>query len=75
MFYIICIFNVLKRCLYLTAIHCEWDEWQLGECSEECGDGTQVNHRTKLIVEANGGTCDGQPEETVPCMIVECPSK
>ena len=59
----------------LKAIHCEWDAWNLGECSAECGLGTQKNTRTKLVEEANGGTCSGQPEEVVECMIKECPGK
>jgi hypothetical protein len=75
LFFISWFFNVLKNCLYTVAIHCEWDQWQLGTCSEDCGAGTQLNTRVKLIEEANLGTCDGQAEETVECMIVECPSK
>ena len=72
---IITSFNVLNYCLYWTAIHCEWGEWVPGECSKECGTGTQENARDKLVEEANGGTCDGQRTETVDCMIKECPSK
>jgi len=54
-------------------IHCEWGEWVAGECSHECGEGTQVNTREKLVEEANGGTCTGKPNETVSCMLKECP--
>lgn len=54
-------------------IHCEWEDWELGECSEDCGPGTQTNTRTKLVEEANGGTCDGKPTEIVECMLIECP--
>ena len=35
--------------------------------------GTRTNTRVKLIEEANGGTCSGQPFETVECMEKECP--
>ena len=45
----------------------------MGECSAECGMGTQTNTRTKLVEEANGGTCSGQPTEIVECMLKECP--
>merc|ERR1712080_701981 len=54
-------------------IHCEWGEWVAGECSHECGEGTQINTREKLVQEANGGTCTGKPNETVPCKLKECP--
>jgi len=54
-------------------IHCEWDEWIVGDCSAECGFGTRTNTRTKLVEEANGGTCSGQASEIVECMEKECP--
>jgi len=55
------------------AIHCEWNDWVLGECSAECGTGTQINTRTKSVEEANGGTCSGQPTEELECKLKECP--
>jgi len=60
-------------CNTCPAIHCEWDEWVEGECSAECGVGTKTNTRVKLVTEANGGTCDGQPTETLECKDKECP--
>merc|ERR1719322_972054 len=54
-------------------IHCEWDEWVIGECSRSCGTGTRTNNRTKLVEEANGGTCSGQPSEIVECNTQPCP--
>ena len=59
----------------MVVIHCEWDEWVMGECSRTCGTGTQVNNRTKLVEEANGGTCNGQPSEIVECNTQPCPGK
>ena len=59
----------------LSAVHCVWDEWVLGECSAECGVGTRTNTRVKLVEEANGGTCDGQPTEIEECQAGKCPSK
>ena len=47
----------------------------MGECSAECGVGTRTNTRVKLVEEANGGTCDGQPTEIEECQAGECPSK
>ena len=61
--------------IMILAIHCEWDEWTLGECSDSCGTGTRTNTRTKTVVEANGGTCTGQPTEIEPCNTHPCPSK
>ena len=58
-----------------AAIHCEWHEWVIGTCSEECGTGTRTNTRTKKVVEKNGGTCTGQPTETETCKLKECPGK
>ena len=56
-----------------TEIHCVWDEWKEGECSATCGTGTRTNTRSKLVTEANGGTCTGQPTEIMDCKIQECP--
>ena len=64
----------LKHFLTFTARHCKWDDWVEGECSAACGVGTRNNTRTKSVVEANGGTCSGQPTETVECKIKDCPS-
>merc|ERR1719400_2172731 len=55
------------------AVHCVWDDWVLGECSATCGAGTRTNTRVKLVEEANGGTCDGQPNEIEECQAGECP--
>ena len=55
------------------AIHCEWDQWLVGECSETCGTGTRTNTRTKLVVEEHGGTCTGEPYEIEECNTQECP--
>ena len=59
--------------LLITVIHCEWDDWVIGECSRSCGTGTRTNNRTKLVEEANGGTCSGQPSEIVECNTQPCP--
>ena len=56
-----------------AAIHCEWDEWTIGECSKTCGTGTRLNNRTKVVEEVNGGTCDGQPSEIEECNPEPCP--
>jgi len=53
-------------------IHCEWNDWVLGECSDSCGTGTRTNTRTKSVVEANGGTCTGQNSEVEACNTNPC---
>ena len=45
----------------------------MGECSKPCGPGTQINTRTKKVVEKDGGTCTGQPTEEKGCEIKKCP--
>jgi len=54
-------------------VHCEWDEWVLGECSKTCGTGTRRNTRVKLVEESHGGTCDGQEAEIDQCNTDPCP--
>lgn len=61
--------------LIYAVIHCEWDEWAIGECSETCGTGTRTNTRLKLVEENDFGTCTGQPTEHEECKLQECPGK
>ena len=58
----------------VLAVHCEWDDWVMGSCSAECGTGTRINTRVKLVEERNGGTCTGRPTEVLQCQDKECPS-
>ena len=58
----------------MSAIHCIWDDWVIGECSQTCGTGTRKNTRVKLTVEQNGGSCTGQDCETEECNTQPCPS-
>ena len=62
-------------CFYFKAIHCVWDEWVEGVCSYTCGTGNQINTRTKLVTESNGGTCTGQDIEIVECNTNPCPGE
>ena len=58
-----------------AAVDCEWNEWKFGQCSAECGEGTKIKTRSKLVEESNGGSCIGESTETVECKIKECPGK
>ena len=66
--------TLLRLTISVLAVHCEWDNWVVGNCSAECGTGTRTNTRTKLVEESNGGTCTGQPTEVLQCQDKECPS-
>ena len=58
----------------ITTVNCEWDKWQLGECSRECGGGVRTNTRLKKINAAFGGNeCSGLPTIKENCNIQECP--
>ena len=55
---------------------CEWGEWQLGECSKECGGGTRINTRSLKVIAAHGGVeCSGLSNVTEMCNTQECPGK
>merc|ERR1712223_1694865 len=56
-----------SSCDTCPAIHCIWDNWKVGTCSAECGPGTRINTREKLVEESNGGTCTGENKEILEC--------
>ena len=58
--------------LRFSAVHCEWDDWVNGECTEACGTGIRNNTRAKLIEEEHGGTCFGQSSEIEECNTQPC---
>ena len=54
-------------------LNCEWDDWQIGECSKTCGGGSRTNSREKKVEEVNGGKeCAGSSTFTESCNIQEC---
>ena len=62
----------LKR--KFSLVDCEWGEWKIGECSEECGTGTRLNTREPIVSAAHGGKkCSGLSNATEICNIQECP--
>merc|ERR1739845_89477 len=55
-------------------IHCEWDDWVLGECSKSCGGGLLTQTRqVKAEAEHGGEECPGVDTLEVSCNIDECP--
>ena len=60
----------------IFVVDCEWNEWVIGECSEECGDGTQTMTRTiKANEEFGGKPCEGEASIEEQCFIKECARK
>ena len=57
-------------------VHCEWDEWKLGECSKTCGGGERTKTRREKVSSAHGGNeCEGLTSITESCNVEECPGK
>ena len=65
--------KISEACQSATPVHCEWNGWDVGQCSVSCGYGTRHNTRTKRVHEKNGGSCSGSSSETVSCFERECP--
>ena len=59
----------------ISAIHCKWGDWVIGECSETCGNGRRNNSRIKLVVEDHGGNCTGHSFHMEDCNTQKCPGK
>ena len=61
---------------YFFSVHCEWDDWELGECSTTCGGGNRTKTRKEKVSSAFGGDeCSGPPSITESCNVGECPGK
>lgn len=55
-------------------VDCIWDEWEIGECSKECGGGARISIRTAKIKAAYGGKeCSGPSSISDNCNIQDCP--
>ena len=53
-------------------VDCVWGEWKYGECSALCGGGVLTYNRTKIVVEENGGTCEGAANKEEECNTNPC---
>ena len=56
-------------------MNCVWGEWKRGCCSKSCGNGVRQDVRIKMVVEANGGTCYGDPSRDMNCLLEKCQRK
>ena len=69
--------------ILITAIDCVWGSWgSWAQCSKTCEDGITTRDRQKLVVEANGGLCQGDAFQILSCQSIEpdnwvqtCPGK
>ena len=60
--------------MFIQIVDCEWDSWQVGECTKECGGGKRTNTRPiKTGAEHGGRNCSGHSQITEDCNIQECP--
>ena len=63
-----------KKIIYFKIVHCEWDEWQIGECSQTCGGGILTKIRQEKTSAAHGGNeCKGEDSIEESCNVQECP--
>ena len=66
--------NMISINLKYHSVDCQWAQWQIGDCSETCGDGVRENHRVKLTEALFGGApCEGKAKATEPCNSGVCP--
>ena len=55
-------------------VHCEWNAWVQGECSQTCGGGVRTNTRTENVEAKHGGEeCSGPSSLEESCNTQECP--
>ena len=55
-------------------VHCEWNDWVIGECDKECGGGMRTNTRTEKVSAEHGGEeCPGPASVDESCNVHECP--
>jgi hypothetical protein len=54
-------------------VDCELGEWQQGECSESCGNGTRILYREVLTHPAYGGKPCGEIKKIESFFLKHCP--
>ena len=62
--------------MIFSLVHCEWDDWVIGECDKECGGGMRTNTRTEKVGAQHGGEeCPGPASIEESCNVQECPGR
>ena len=65
---------VFKHCLLISySVDCIWVEWNIGDCSHECGGGHRIKTRQKLEEELYDGKCEEEASITEECNMSPCP--
>ena len=65
--------DIIQNFNYVV-VHCEWDDWVIGECNKECGGGMRTNTRTEKVSAEHGGEeCPGPASVDESCNVHECP--
>ena len=60
--------------LIFHLVHCEWNDFVIGECDKECGGGMRTNTRTEKQGAQHGGEeCPGPASIEESCNVQECP--
>ena len=58
----------------LVSVDCKWGEWEIGECSKDCGGGVRLNLRQKTQEDLFGGEpCEGVATAEEDCNTHNCP--
>ena len=61
--------------VFFHSVHCEWDDWIIGECSRTCAGGWRIKTRTaKIVAEHGGEECTGSSSVEESCNLQNCPS-
>ena len=67
---------MISKIIFQIQVHCEWNEWKIGECDKSCGGGFRTNTRTVKVDAKHGGeVCAGSSTITESCNVQECPGK
>ena len=67
---------ITKHFETLNVVHCEWNDWMLGECSLTCGGGMLTKTRKEKVKAQFGGEeCPGPHTIEESCNVQECPGQ
>ena len=68
--------NVAERYYLKLIVDCEWNDWEIGDCSVECGGGSRVDTRKVAVLATLGGAeCSGLSNITENCNLQPCPGR
>jgi hypothetical protein len=61
-------------CFIDDIVHCKWNEWIIGDCTDLCGGGRRTKIRTENVSAEHGGDkCEGNSTATEDCNTQPCP--